>query len=180
MGQEIIRLCSWKGCTKPASHQYRWEWGEEGQVCADCTVLVNQTATNLSRTVSIKPLDQSLEAPVSRGERTLLIAAKLSAEAELEEVQRRGHALYESNVDLTQQVQTHVMRAREHDAIVEQKDAEIELLSEELEKRERQLAESNAEVQRLTVLAQFATAPTETSRVGGQRGLLPPQSSSEG
>src|SRR4029077_10119996 len=156
MPEAPIALCSWKGCNKPASHHFRWEWGEEGNCCDACLPLLQQTATNLSRTVQFKRLDQTAEAPVTRSERTLLIAAKLSAEAELEEVQKRGTSLYQSNVDLTQQVQTHVMRAREHAAIVEEKDSHIERLSADLEKRERELGEATAELGRLRTLAQFA------------------------
>ncbi|HSQ03863.1 MAG TPA: hypothetical protein VLN59_07505, partial [Burkholderiales bacterium] len=120
-----------------------------------------------------RPLETTVEAPVTRSERTQLIAAKLSAEAELEEVQQRGHQLYNANVDLTKQVQTHVMRQREHDSIVAEKDNQIERLSTDLEKRERELAEATQELQRLRVLAQFAD-PTQTSRSGAERGL--PQS----
>lgn len=173
--EQIISLCSWKGCNKPASHHYRWEWGEEGNVCAACVQLVNQTAANLSRAVQFKTLDTNAEAPVTRSERTLLIAAKLSAEAELAEVQQRGHALYNQNVELTQQVQTHVMRAREHETLTESQNEQIEELTEKLDARERELAEVSAERQRLQTLVQFASAPTEadTSRVGSERGLLP-------
>jgi len=172
-----IEICGWKDCTKAATHSYRWDWGEEGKCCADCIVLLQQCAANLSRTVSTRPLDSSAAVtPLTRNERTQLIAAKLSAEAELEEVQQRGHQLYTSNVDLTAQVQTHVMRAREHASIVAEKDDQIERLSTDLERRERELAEASSELQRLRVLAQFAE-PTERSRVSSAERGLP---SSEG
>lgn len=181
MPQEAISLCSWKStggslCGKAATHHYRWEWGEEGDVCPDCIPLMHQTAANLSRTFALTTLDtvNPTGAPVTRHERTQLIAAKLSAEAELEEVQQRGQKLYEANVDLTRQVQTHVMRAREHAAIVDGKDAQIDKLSEQLAGRETELAETGAELQRLKVLVQFAPPP-ETSRVGSERGLQPEQ-----
>jgi hypothetical protein len=152
-----IEICGWKECAKAATHSYRWDWGEEGKCCADCIVLLQQTAANLSRTVATRPLDSAAAVtPLSRNERTQLIAAKLSAEAELEEVQQRGSSLYQANVDLTSQVQTHVMRAREHASIVAEKDGQIERLSKDLERRERELGEATAELQRLRVLAQFA------------------------
>jgi DNA repair exonuclease SbcCD ATPase subunit len=174
-----IVLCSWTKpggvkCEEAATHSFRWEWGEEGTCCSACAPLVTQAATNLGRTVAIKPLDASAGvAPVTRHERTQLIAAKLAAEAELEEVQQRGAQLYQSNVDLTAQVQTHVMRARERESQIAEKDDQIERLSADLEKRERELAEATAELQRLRVLAQFA--PSAESRVGAERGLLPPE-----
>src|SRR5262245_19503810 len=132
-----IALCEWKDCRKPATHNFRWDWGQEGKCCQDCIALLNQTAVSLSRTVSTRPLDAAAgAAPVTRSERTTLIAAKLSAEAELEEVQKRGHQLYESNVDLTSQVQTLKMQAREHKSIVDDLNAEVDLLQEQLAKRE--------------------------------------------
>lgn len=160
-----IKFCDWKDCGKPATHGYRWDWGQEGVCCVACIALLQQNATNLSRTVSTGPLASAAEAPVTRSERTQLIAAKLSAEAELAEVVSRGEQLYNSNVDLTKQVQTHVMRAREHSTIVSERDNQIMRLSHDLERREQELADATAEVQRLRVLAQFAPSePTERSR----------------
>lgn len=155
LAMAAIALCDWKGCGKAASHKFRWEWGEEGNVCPACVQLMNQTAENLSRKVQFTNLDQNAVAPLGRSERTQLIAAKLSAEAELEEVQARGHELYKQNVDLSAQVQTHVMRAREHQGQMTAKDAEIDALLDKLESRERELAETSAELQRLRVQAPF-------------------------
>jgi hypothetical protein len=174
-----IVLCSWTKpggvkCEEAATQSFRWEWGEEGKCCGACAPLVTQAATNLGRTVSIKPIDATANQPaVTRHERVQLIAAKLAAESELEEVLQRGQQLYQSNVDLTAQVQTHVMRAREHATIIAEKDDQIERLATDLERRERELADASAELQRLRVLAQFApgTEPTERSRVGEGRGL---------
>ncbi len=171
-----IALCTWTKpggvkCEEPATQSFRWEWGDEGTCCAACAPLVTQASQNLGRSVSIKPLDASAGvAPVTRHERTQLIAAKLSAEAELDEVQQRGHQLYQSNVDLTAQVQRHKMREREHASILAEKDEQIDRLSTDLEKRERELAEATSEVQRLTVLAQFSE-PTQASARATERGL---------
>ncbi len=162
---EPMTLCNWKGCTKAATHTYRWEWGEEGPCCSECITLLQQTSVSLSRTVTTRPISPAAtEGPLTRTERTNLIAAKLSAQAELEEVLQRGHQLYQANVDLTAQVQTHVMRAREHASIVAEREEQIERLETDLERRERELAEATSELQRLRVLAQFAADPTETSR----------------
>lgn len=157
-----IELCSWKDCTEPASHNFRWEWGEEGKVCPKCIPLMQQTAGNLGRNVTFVALDQSPPS-LTISERSALMAAKLSAEQELKQVQLAGHELYRQNVDLTQQVQTHVLKARERDALLARKDQEIQELAERLETRERDLGEASAELQRLRVLVPFAE---ETSRVG--------------
>jgi hypothetical protein len=164
-----IVLCTWTKpggvkCQEPASHTFRWEWGEEGKCCPACIALVQQTGVNLNRSVSVTPLGPAVEQPVSRSERTQLIAAKLSAEAELAEVVSRAEQLYNSNVDLTKQVQTHTMRAREHATIVSEKDNQIGRLSRDLERREQELADATAELQRLRLLSQFAPEQTERSR----------------
>lgn len=167
-----IALCSWikpgnVKCEEAATQTFRWEWGEEGKCCDACAPLVSQTSTNLNRSVSIKPIDASASAvaPLARNERVQLIAARLAAESELEEVMQRGAQLYQSNVDLTAQVQAHALRARERDAQIEEKDDQIERLSTDLERRERELAEITTELGRLRVLAQFnPTQPTERSR----------------
>lgn len=169
-----IVLCTWTKpggakCEEAATQSFRWEWGEEGKCCDACAPLVQQASVNLGRTVSIKPIDASAAiVAVTRNERVQLIAAKLAAQAELEEVQQRGAALYQSNVDLTAQVQTHVMRAREHAAKVKELDEQVQRLSTDLERRERELAEATSELQRLRVLAQFnPSRETEPSRVDG-------------
>jgi seryl-tRNA synthetase len=170
---EVIEICTWKGCSKAATHRYRWEWGEEGNVCEACITLMHQAADSLQRKFTTTPLNPSAEAPLTRSERTQLIAAKLSAEAEADEIRLRSHQLYTSNVDLTAQVQTLKMREREHAGQMEAKESENERLAEALEKRERELAEATQELQRLTVLAQFKPPAEETSRVGEERGLQP-------
>ena len=162
---EAIALCDWKGCTEPATHKYRWDWGEEGHACAKCIPLMQQTAQQLSRNVALSAIDGvGAEQPLQRSERVHLIASKLAAESERDEVIARGKQLYDANVALTQQVQTHVMRAREHEAEVEQLVSTKKALSEKLEQRERELAECTDEVLRLRVLGQFVgkeTTPEE-------------------
>jgi len=162
-----IELCSWHPhgktqpvCNKPATHKVRWPWGEEGFICPDCIPLVHQTEANIKQKATLQSLDTSTQQPVTLHERTALIAAKLSAEAELTEVTKRGEQLYRNNVDLTQQVQTHVMQKRELEAQLTGVRAELGELGERLQQREHQLAESNAELQRLQVLVPFVGKET--------------------
>ena len=154
-GAETIVACTWKACGQPATHKFRWEWGEEGECCAACVTLMQQTSESLSRRITFSTLGPVEPQPLTRDERTLLIAARLSAEAECDELKTRGHELYTANVDLTQQVQTHVMRAREHDGQIMAKEHEIEALLDKIESRERELADTSAELQRLRMLAPF-------------------------
>jgi hypothetical protein len=174
-----IELCTWKGCNNPASHRFRWDWGEENFVCPSCIPLMQQTAGNLQRSVAFVNLDQGAPAPVSVSERAHLMAGKLSAEAELQQVQVQGHELYKSNVALTQQLQTHVMQARERDALIKRKDEEIQELSERLQTREKDLGEAHAELQRLRTLVPFVDAPSvvdgpRSSRRSGKPPEQPP------
>lgn len=167
MQKEIV-LCDFKGCEKPASHHYRWEWGAEGNCCPGCVPLLQQTSGNISRTVQFTNLDNAAVQPVNLSERTQLIAAKLAAEGELKLSQLRGHDLYNQNVELTRQIQTHTLRERSHGEQVETLEQKIDQLGEKLASREAELGMVSAEVQRLRTLVQFAEAP---SRVGSERGL---------
>lgn len=178
-----IVLCGWTKpggvkCEEAATHSFRWEWAEEGTCCGACATLVTQASQNIGRSVAIRPLDAAAAvAPVTRHERTQLIAAKLSAEAELEEVKQRGAQLYQSNVDLTAQVQTLTMQKREHESIVAEREEQIERLATDLERRERELADATAELHRLRVLSPFMPSrTTERHVVGEERG----QPASEG
>jgi len=134
--------------------------GPEQKICQDCIPLAQQTATNLQRSATFASLENRPEEPLTRSERTALIAAKLAAEGEADELKLRGEQLYRANVDLTQQVQTHTLRAREHATQIQTREAQIEKLQERLEQREHQLADASAELQRLQVLVPFVGKET--------------------
>jgi len=171
-----IALCEVKQsdgsvCNKPATQHYRWDWGAEGNSCPACVPLLHQSAASLSRTFHLAPLPTtSVDSGVSRGERTQLIAAKLAAEAELEEVQQRGHSLYNSNVDLTKQVQALKMRETEHLATIAQQEEQLGQLAAKLEQRDRDAAETSTELQRLRTLVQFAEAPPPKTAPSSAKG----------
>lgn len=167
-----IALCSFKphnkhgeACNEPASHRFRWDYGDEGHACPACIPLMQQAATNIKRSVTFSKLDEGAQEPVTVHERTHLIAAKLSAEEELKQVTLRGQQLYQANVSLTQQVQTHVLQKRELEAALEMTTAEREQLAARLTQRETELAEVIGERDRLAVLVPFVGSPPE------QRGL---------
>jgi hypothetical protein len=166
-----IELCYWHPqgknnppCNKPATHRIRWPWGEEGHICPECIALAQQTGRQLKREPTLQTLNTSEQQPVTLHERTHLIAAKLSAEAELKEVTLKGQQLYQSNVSLTQQVQTLTMQKRELEGHVAQHQAELSELGNRLEARETELADVVAERDRLATLVPFVgkeTTPTE-------------------
>lgn len=155
--------CDREGCTELATLSYIWDWGEKGVCCGTHQMLLQQTAENLGgRRVSFAPLTTPGPAPLQRDERTQLIAAKLSAEAELVEVKGRGLDLYRENLDLTRQVQSLTVRGRECDAQLKQALQDATELREQLSVRDAEHGEMAAELGRLRTLAKFmdeATAP---------------------
>lgn len=177
MSAPDIALCDQKNedrtgpCKEAATLAYRWEWGEQGQTCARCALLLQQTATNLGRTVSITALAGVAAPPLTRDERTQLIAAKLSAEAEADEIKTRGAQLYQQNVDLTKQVQTLTVQKREADATIKGLEKSNEQLQSALEDAQAQIGDLTNEVGRLTTLAAFApddgTLPGSGATVNG-------------
>lgn len=168
-----IRMCDQKDCKQPAVLSYRWSWGEGGICCQDHGLLLQQTAQNLSshdlkRSVSLASLENLQEPPLERSERTALIAAKLSAEAECAETLRRGGELYQQNVDLTGQVQVLTLRNREANAQLTVARATIETLEAQLHEREIELGSVTDELQRTQTLATFATSDTQVTGGAGK------------
>jgi len=88
---------------EPAVAKYRWQHGLEGFCCSKHQFLINQQAGNAKQQVSFAPL-AAVEPMIGRSERTQLIAAKLSAEGEADEVKRRAAKLYEQNQELAKQI----------------------------------------------------------------------------
>ena len=159
------RICS--SCDKPATVAYRWEWGEEGLACPEHAATLQQTAGNLNRTVTVSPLQPLAPVPLERSERIQLHATILTLEAELGDAKARGLQLYNSNVELSRQVQLLNMRETEAKAQLKDADAVNTALGAKLEESETQCAELAEEVGRLRTLAQF---------VEERPPALPPQS----
>ena len=155
-----ITLCSQKEpdgspCKEVAKLSYRWDWGLEGACCQRHGLLLQQTSASLSRGISVTPLNQPIGIPLERSERTQLMAAKLAAEAEADEIKARGAELYNANMDLTRQVQTLTLKLRESEAAHSVKDKQLNVLNRERDERMAQLADLTNEVQRLTTLSKF-------------------------
>jgi cell division protein FtsB len=167
-------------CTKPAVWGYLWDWGEQGVCCAEHGTALKQLEPSLERKVTLSPLQKAAPAPLTRDERTLLIAGKLSAEAELDEAKVRGLDLYRENVKLTAQVQSHTVRGREREAQLQQAQRDVAQLREDLAVKDAEHAELVDEVTRLRTLAKFVDAPDELppATVGSGRspsaGVWPP------
>lgn len=146
-------------CDKLAVFSYMWEWGEKGVCCAEHAMLLTQTAQQIGRMVQIVALPNLPAAPLQRDERTKLIAERLSAEAELEEVKARSLQLYTANVDLARQVQTFSLQHREARAQVEDANRELGRLRSDLEESDSHRAELVQENERLRTVAAFVPPP---------------------
>jgi hypothetical protein len=143
---------------------YAWEWGAKGVCCSEHQFTLQQTAENLSRKINFAPIQQP-QAKLTRDERTQLIAARMSAEAELEEAKGRGLDLYRENVQLAKQVQSLTVREREQRVQLNQALADAAELREQLNVKDAENAELTQEVGRLRAIAKFIdeeTAPPAT------------------
>lgn len=135
--------CEIDNCTSPATHAFVWPWGTPSRCCGRHLVVVQQkaqAARGRFGTVSFQVLDPN--APVKtiqRDERTKLIAERLSAEAERDEVRKSNAELLRVNGELMQQVQLHRTRcqALETQAVELRKEVEVAI-----QERDRALLES--------------------------------------
>src|SRR4051812_42520742 len=100
-------------CAQQAVWGYLWEWGEGGVCCAEHGQLMQQMQESLGRRVTLSQLMAPAPAALTRDERTLLLAAKLSAEAEADDLKLRGLELYNENVKLSRQVSMQDLREKE-------------------------------------------------------------------
>lgn len=100
-------LCDEPGCGEVATVGYVWPWGKSGFVCSKHQVIRSQQAKNLKRQITFTSLAAPVATPLARDERTRLIAAKLSAEAELDEVRQRAMDFHHSNERLATQARTY-------------------------------------------------------------------------
>lgn len=146
--------CDQPDCTRAAVYAYSWEWGEKGVCCETHRFTLNQTSEHLKRAVHFAPLQQN-KAPITRDERTQLMAARLAAEAELEDVKTRGLDLYRENTNLTSQLQALTVRERETAAQLKDATATIQQLKDAAIRRDAELGQLSDEVSRLRTLAKF-------------------------
>lgn len=154
-----MKKCTEPGCGEDAIYSYVWPWGEEGACCSRHQINVQQRAQQLDRQVSFTMIDPNRPKVITRDERSQLIAARLSAEAEITEVKARSAALYESNTKLAEELRR--LRAREQVLTAELGDAKGRA-EEALEARDKavaDLADAQAEMERLGVLAAASQPP---------------------
>lgn len=148
-----ITMCSEAGCKEPAQFTYVWAWGEQGACCSLHRTHVQQKCDQLDRgNMNFTPIDPNYRPPVSRDERTQLIAAKMSAEQETAEVRARAGELYQENAKLVDEVRRLRARNQEGDAQLADRKADLERVTAERDRALADYQEASAEVARLKPL----------------------------
>lgn len=166
-GAAPILMCDEPGCSEVATHSYTWDWGKTGNVCATHAARYKQIAPNLKRSVTFAPLMQMKPAALTRDERTQLIAAKLSAEAECGEIQARGLELYNQNTELARQLGSLKVRHTECEAQLRDAMGKALELEEALVTSQAERAELAQECMRLKALIPREPPATSQPRRGG-------------
>lgn len=154
-----MQHCTEVDCKSEAVFGYAWPWGDPGACCALHQIVVNQRAAQLDRQVTFAIIQPMGPPPITRDERSRLIADKLSAEAELVEVKARAGEMYGQNGDLAAEVRR--LRARDVEASAQLKDAKGDL-DRVLEERDNALAdlhEAQTEIKRLQAILPKSPEP---------------------
>jgi hypothetical protein len=132
---------------------YRWDWGAEGNCCAKSQQLLQQKSGVLKRPIHFSPL--AVEAPpIGRDERTQLMAAKLSAEAERNETSERAQKTYAANQELRKELagaSTQIKHLETQLVVSADAVKKAEGRSKELSEK---LGEANKELERIRPLVQ--------------------------
>jgi hypothetical protein len=157
-----VPVCD-RDCTKPAVFSYAWSWGETGVCCAEHQFLMQQTATQIERTIQFSALLPTGPAPLDRPERIRLKSEIYALEEETKDLKARGLDMYRLNERLTSQLQAATVRGRETELQLRDASREIERLTCELAKRDNEHGNLTDELDRLRTLASFVDAATEPS-----------------
>lgn len=144
-----VPVCDEKGCGKPATLAYRWEWGATGVCCATHAALKQQAAKSLKRAVVVHPIQAAAPAPIGRDERIQLTARALVLEDELKAAQSAGQKTHAHCQDL--QVQLSAAKSKQVELKAQLEDVGKRLLDTERQRDElsAQNGELLVEVERL-------------------------------
>lgn len=139
---ELI-MCD-KYVDQPAVVRFQWPWdGPQSQGHASSRYLaeLRQMEKNLKRQCIFTEV-QKQDQPLNRSERTQLIAAKMAADGEADEVRRRNSELFQTNTELSARIK--------HE---ETQNAQAVIQIAELEAQKRSLADAVAKAQSETAVA---------------------------
>lgn len=157
--------CTIDGCPKNATHTFVWPWGSPGACCDEHVVIVRQRAESTRGemgTVSFSRLDPDRPPSVTRDERTQLIAAKLSAEAETEEVKLRAERLFANNTELSKELRLLRVRCDQYEANARELLADLEAAKKERDDALVLAHDARVEAERF---GGFGQAPAALERV---------------
>lgn len=146
-----LAMCTEKDCHEPAVAAYSWDWGETGYCCARHQFLLKQAADQIGRTITFHPLAVA-PAPLLRDERVQLHAARLAAEDETLEAQKRSLELFKQNEALAAEVRRLGLKANADDADLQQMSAELRRVTEQRDRALADHAKAQDEVNRLKTL----------------------------
>lgn len=146
--------CFSPDCQNPVFYQFTWGWGEKAACCREHQVHAQQVHDSQERgRIAFSPIDPDAEiVPLGRDERTQLIAARMSAEQEADEVKGRAAQLYNLNTDLQQEVRRLRARDQESQLQLADRDAKIEQLTEEKDDVLVKLHDAQQELERVQLL----------------------------
>lgn len=143
-------ICDFDGCNEPATVSYVFGWGQSGVACAKHQFIRGQQAQNIGRTITFSPLANVPAAPLPRDQRVKMQAEILTLKEELKDSQLRGADLYQANVKLTEEVQRYHRLNEALRQTASDSAHEAEAARAAHDEMEHQLAESKAEVTRLS------------------------------
>lgn len=151
-------VCDREGCKNAATFAYCFDWGEKGKCCSEHATLLQQTAQNISRGITLMPLAQ-VPTPMTRDERIGHHARVLVLEEELQQAKDRGLELYRANQQLLADKQLLQLRDREARVQLEEAHKANARLRDEVEKRDAENARLVDENERLKPLESFVGTP---------------------
>lgn len=139
--------------TLPAVCGYTTPWGTQGYASEKGVFLLKQQMANLGRKdtdLVLIPLQKNDQNdPVSRSERTQLIAARMSAEQDADDSKVRASKLYDQNLELTKELGNARTLAAEAQAQVNDLKATLATTNDELATQTKKASRLADEVVRL-------------------------------
>lgn len=149
-----VRMCD-KDPSQQAVYSYRFDWGEEGAVCAEQATILQQVAAQTGRNVLLVPLSME-PPPPTLDERRQYHATQLALQDELEAARARGLELYRSNQAMALEMRAARSRQAELESQIVAHSADVAKLSEALAESNRQNAQLVAELQQVKRVADLA------------------------
>jgi chromosome segregation ATPase len=159
--------CFSPDCENPVAYTFTWGWGAPGACCAEHRVHAQQVHEAQARgLITFAALDPDADKPkLTRDERTQLMAAKMSADQEADEVKARAAQLYNANTDLQAEVRR--LRARDAEAgrQLEDRKADLDRVMKERDEALADLHEAQTELERIKMLVPRDEPPASRARL---------------